>query len=127
MMWDQPGRLFIYNVHKYWMLNVIAHKEGDVGGVLIRAIEPRKGIGLLRVRRDMSIDKKLTSGPGKLSIALGITRDLNGCPVTELGSPVEICDAPTVKEYCRSRRIGVTKDLEEELRFYIKGNRFVSK
>ncbi len=127
MMWDQPGRLFIYNVHKYWMTNVIAHEKGDVGGVLIRAVEPKKGIELLRVHRGVNIDRELTNGPGKLSVALCITPDMNGCPVTEQGGPLEIWDAPDVKEYCRSRRIGVTRDLDEELRFFIKDNRFVSR
>jgi DNA-3-methyladenine glycosylase len=48
MMWAEPGRVFVYNVHKYWMLNVIAHEEGAVGGVLFRAIEPTLGVEAMR-------------------------------------------------------------------------------
>ena len=44
LMWDEPGKIFIYNVHKYWMLNIVTHKPKEIGAVLIRAIEPRKGI-----------------------------------------------------------------------------------
>ena len=127
MMWDEPGRLFIYNVHKYWMMNVIAHEPGNVGGVLIRALEPKTGIDIMRTLRKTNDDRELASGPGKLSIALGITPDLNGCPVTDLNSPVLIYDAPVIMDYCTSHRIGVTKDLMEELRFYVKNNKFVSK
>jgi DNA-3-methyladenine glycosylase len=127
MMWDEPGHLFIYNVHKYWMLNVVAHDLGGVGGVLFRAIEPVKGIKTMERLRPIDDEKELTSGPGKLSIALGISKELNGCPVTDTGSPVQILDAPYTVEICTSHRIGVKRDLPEKLRFYIKGNRFVSR
>ena len=44
LMWGEPGRVFIYNVHRYWMLNVVAHEPDEIGAVLIRAIEPTRGI-----------------------------------------------------------------------------------
>jgi DNA-3-methyladenine glycosylase len=127
MMWDEPGRLFVYNVHKYWMLNVVAHEAGAVGGVLFRALEPTRGIETMRRLRPVHDDRELTSGPGKMSVALGVTRELLGYPVTDPDSPVHILDAPCVADYCTSHRIGVARDLPEELRFYIRDNRFVSK
>ncbi len=127
MMWNEPGHLFIYNVHKYWMLNVVAHDLGGVGGVLFRAIEPVKGIKTMERLRPIDDEKELTNGPGKLSIALGISKELNGFPVTDPGSPVQILDAPYTVEICTSHRIGVKRDLPEKLRFYIKGNLFVSR
>jgi len=127
LMWDEPGRLFIYNVHKYWMLNVIAHEPSEVGGVLFRAMEPTTGVSMMRRLRPVADDRELTSGPGKLSLALGVTRELSGYFVTDPGSPVIILDAPCVAEYCTSHRIGVRRDLPEELRFYVPGNRFVSR
>jgi DNA-3-methyladenine glycosylase len=126
MMWAEPGQVFVYNVHKYWMLNVIAHEAGGVGGVLFRAIEPTLGVDAMMRRRPVGKVEELTSGPGKLSLALGVTRDLSGVSVRDVGSPVHILDAPTLK--CRtSHRIGVTRDLPEELRFYVQGNAFVSR
>jgi len=127
MMWDEPGRLFVYNVHKYWMLNVIAHVPEDVGGILFRSIEPTMGLGTMRRLRSVEDDRELTSGPGKLSVALGVTRELNGFTITDPDSSIHILDAPYVINYCTSHRIGVTKDLSEELRFYIPGNKFVSR
>ncbi len=127
MMWDEPGRLFVYNVHKYWMLNVIAHKPRDVGGILFRSIEPTSGLETMRGLRSVEDDRELTSGPGKLSVALSVTRELNGFPITDPDSSIHILDAPNVTNYRTSHRIGVTKDLSEELRFYILGNRFVSR
>jgi DNA-3-methyladenine glycosylase len=126
-MWDDPGRLFVYNVHKYWMLNVIAHESSQVGGVLFRAIEPTTGVRMMRRLRPVADDRELTSGPGKLSLALRVTRELNGYLATDPDSPVHILDAPRVTEYRTSHRIGVTRDLPEELRFYVPGNKFVSR
>jgi DNA-3-methyladenine glycosylase len=126
-MWEVPGRLFVYNVHKYWMLNVVAHVPSGVGGVLFRAIEPTVGLDAMMRRRPVLDMMELTSGPGKLSLALGVTRELNGVNVTDTGAPVHILDAPPVIVYGTSHRIGVTRDLPEELRFYVNGNRFVSR
>ena len=126
-MWNPPGRLFIYNVHKYWMLNVVAHRVDEVGGVLFRAIEPTYGLKTMRKLRSVGDDRELVNGPGKLTLALGVTHELNSFLVTDPDSPVHILDAPCIADYCTSHRIGVTSDLHEELRFYIPGNRFVSK
>ena len=109
------------------MLNVVAHEAGAVGGVLFRALEPTRGIETMRRLRPVHDDRELTSGPGKMSVALGVTRELLGYPLTAPDSPVYILDAPCVADYCTSHRIGVTRDLPEELRFYIRGNRFISK
>lgn len=126
-MWEEAGCLFVYNVHKYWMLNVIAHLPGGVGGVLFRAIEPTAGVETMMRRRPVGDVRELTSGPGKLSVALGVTRELSGIPTTEVGAPVHILDAPLVPVCATSHRIGVARDLLEELRFYVPGNRFVSR
>jgi DNA-3-methyladenine glycosylase len=126
-MWGEPGRLFVYNVHRYWMLNVVAHEPRGVGGVLFRALEPTKGIGKMIENRSVSDPMKLTSGPGRLSVALEVTQELNGIPVADPDGPVVILDAPRVDDYCTSRRIGVMRDLEENLRFYKRENKFVSR
>ena len=118
VMFEEPGRLFIYNVHKYWMLNIIAHNDG-VGGVLIRAIEPTMGIEVMK--------RNLTNGPGKLTLALDVDKNLNGIYVTKESSPVYVLDNEFKCEIDTSHRIGVTRDLSEHLRFYVKNNRFVSK
>jgi len=127
VMFEEPGRLFIYNVHRYWMLNFVAHEPGKVGAVLIRAIEPTRGIEAMRASRPVNEDTDLTNGPGKLTIALNVDRSLNGLPVTDETHPVHVLDNHLDFEVGRSNRIGVTKDLSEKLRFYMKGNKFVSR
>lgn len=127
VMWGEPGRLFIYNVHRYWMLNIIAHETGEVGGVLIRAVEPLKGIDRMLMNRPVEDVRELTNGPGKLSVALAVAKELNGTDVTSEEAEVFVLDSDLEPEIAASHRIGVREDLKEELRFYIVGNEFVSR
>ena len=126
-MWNEPGRAFIYNVHKYWMFNIVAHKPNHIGAVLIRALEPTKGIEVMKHNRPVKKLFDLTNGPGKLTRALKINKDLNEVPVTSGESEIIVANTRTEFEIGSSYRIGVKKDLERKLRFFIKGNGFVSK
>ena len=126
-MWGKPGLAFIYNVHNNWMFNVVAHKPNHVGAVLIRAIEPLTGIEIMKANRGISDINKLTNGPGKLTKALKIDKGLNLTDLTNIESPIFIADGLIVHKIGRSHRIGVKKDLDEKLRFYIEDNPFVSR
>jgi DNA-3-methyladenine glycosylase len=125
-MFEETGHLFIYNVHKYWMLNIIAHDNG-VGGVLIRAIEPTMGIDIMKENRRVKKLRDISSGPGKLTMALGVDKSINGISVTEENAPITVLDNNLDFETLTSNRIGVTKDLAEHYRYYIKDNKFVSR
>jgi DNA-3-methyladenine glycosylase len=81
----------------------------------------------MRASRPVDEDIELTNGPGKLTIALDVDRSLNGFPVDDETHPVHVLDNRLDFEVGRSNRIGVTKDLSEKLRFYVKGSRFVSR
>ena len=127
LMWGEPGRVFIYNVHKYWMLNVVAHEPDEIGAVLIRAIEPTRGIESMLSNRPVKETRALTSGPGKLTLALGIDKGSHGVSVLSPGSEIRILDAASDPVIGTSRRIGVTRDLDRDLRFYVEGNPYVSR
>ena len=127
LMWSDPGRVFIYNVHNNWMFNIIAHEFDSIGAVLIRAIDPKRGIEVMRKNRKVKTIFELTNGPGKLTKALKIDKGLNGIFVTSNKSEVFVADNEMRIEIESSHRIGVKKDLERKLRFFMKGNRFVSK
>jgi len=128
LMYAQPGRTFIYMVHGNWLLNIVAHPTGDVGAVLIRAIEPIQGIQKMRKNRNVKDLYNLTNGPGKLTKALAITKELNGIDITKRESKLTITKGKNEKfEISTSHRIGVRKDLPQKLRFFIRGNKFVSK
>jgi len=128
-MFREAGRTFIYMVHGNWLLNIVAHPKGEVGAVLIRALEPLQGIDAMKKNRGTADLKGLTNGPGKLAKALAITKELNGLDVTDEKSALIIVEGSEKEAFdvCTSKRIGVKLDLPQELRFYIRGNAFVSK
>ena len=127
-MWDAAGTAFVYMVHGYWLFNVITEGKGTPSGVLIRAVEPLAGIEVMQRRRGREHLRDLTSGPGKLAIALGIDKSDNGQRVYDSASPVYIEQGENTDiVVATSRRIGVIKDLPQDLRFYIEGNPYVSR
>jgi DNA-3-methyladenine glycosylase len=128
LMFLDVGRTFIYMVHGNWLLNIVAHPKGDVGAVLIRALEPICGLEIMKNNRKVKDLHCLTNGPGKLSKAFAITKELNGVYVTKRNSPLMVIEGKRESfEVCSSHRIGVKFDLPQELRFFIKDNKFVSK
>ncbi|MEM2972066.1 MAG: DNA-3-methyladenine glycosylase [Candidatus Bathyarchaeia archaeon] len=115
-------------VHGNWLLNIVVHPKDSVGAVLIRAVEPLQGLKTMKENRKAKNVHDLTSGPGKLTKALAIMKELNGVDVTRKNSPLMVVEGEKeIFEVCSSHRIGVKLDLPEELRFFIKGNKFVSK
>ena len=127
LMWEEPGQVFIYNVHKYWMFNIIAHEYNQVGAVLIRALEPIRGLKTMFVNRPVKEKRELTNGPGKLTISLGINKNVQRVSVLNTDSLIRIIDTLIEPNIGTSRRIGVSKDLDQDLRFYIIGNPFISR
>ncbi|HUS77381.1 MAG TPA: DNA-3-methyladenine glycosylase [Patescibacteria group bacterium] len=127
-MFEEQGRLFIYMVHSYWLLNIVAHPEGKVGAVLLRALEPLEGIPAMKVNRGVEEVRDLMRGPGRLTRALNVINDLNGLDITDVKCPLVIIDnGSDVEKIGESHRIGVTSDLPLKLRFYVEGSRFVSR
>ncbi|MBA7634229.1 putative 3-methyladenine DNA glycosylase [subsurface metagenome] len=128
IMWWHGGLAFVYMVHANWLFNVTAEREGVPGAVLIRALEPVTGVKLMHGRRRVSSERGLTSGPGRLTQAMGITREHHGLGLTDARSELVIVEGKVeCFEVASSHRIGVSSDLERELRFYIRGNPFVSR
>jgi len=128
LMFLDVGKAFIYMVHGNWLLNIVAHLKGGVGAVLIRAMEPLQGAETMRKNRNVKDMCDLTNGPGKLTRALAITKELNGVDVTKRSSQLVVVEEKRENlQICSSLRIGVKTDLPQELRFFVKGNKFVSK
>lgn len=120
-----PGHSFVYFTYgNHWMLNVVA-KKGLLGAVLIRALEPLEGIELMKKRRGVEEMKNLTNGPGKLTQALGINKNHDGFDFTSGSLFIE--ENRENFEIVKATRIGLSKGKEKLLRFYIKGNEFVSR
>jgi DNA-3-methyladenine glycosylase len=114
----------------YYQFNVVTGPPDHPHAILIRAVEPVEGVEIMRARRGEMKDKNLTSGPGKLCIALGIDRGLNGADL--LGGMVwlEEYRSLTANAVTVGKRIGVDyagEDAEKPWRFWVEGNIFVSK
>jgi len=128
-LYGDVGCALVYGVHRQWLLNVVAHAEGDGGAVLIRAIEPVEGLDVMARLRCTNNVRELTNGPGKLTKALAIDKSFHKKPLytTCFGLWIEKYKAVKPSEIAKSKRIGVSRDLDMPLRFYIKGNPYVSK
>lgn len=128
IMWWHGGLAFVYMVHARWLFNVTTEREGVPGAVLIRGLEPVTGVNLMQRRRPVSNERELTSGPGRLTQAMGITRAHHGLDLTDPRSELAIVEGEVERfEVTSSHRIGVSRDIERELRFYVRGNPFVSR
>ncbi|MEM1915557.1 MAG: DNA-3-methyladenine glycosylase [Candidatus Nezhaarchaeales archaeon] len=128
-LYGEVGRTLVYGVHGQWLLNVVAHSDGDGGAVLIRALEPCEGLEVMMSNIGAKNVYTLTNGPGKLTRALMIDKSFHRKPVytVEHGLWIEEGVKVSPSRIARSKRIGVSRDLPQELRFYIIGNPFVSK
>jgi len=133
VVFGPPGHAYVYLIYgMYECLNLVAEPDGQAGCVLIRALEPAAGLDLMRQRRPAARKlEDLASGPAKLTLALGITRDHNGADVTRGDLVVrEAAGRGAVEitpEIRVGPRVGITKCADWPLRFSVKGNRFVSR
>jgi len=125
-MFEEAGRAYVYLIYgMYHCLNIVSGKKGEGEAVLIRALEPVDGIASMMKKRKTKKLENLCNGPGKLTQALGITRRQNNKSL--LSNHFCILDNNIKPEITTTTRIGLTLGKELPLRFYITGNRFVSK
>ena len=123
-----PGHAYVYLCYgMYECLNLVAEPEGRPGCVLIRALEPVCGLEEMRERRPKAKRlRDLASGPGKLTLAMGITREHYGADVTNGRLQVRTPRRRPPFEIVTASRIGIAASAELPLRFYIKDNEYVS-
>ncbi|MBZ9920605.1 DNA-3-methyladenine glycosylase, partial [Mesorhizobium sp. BR1-1-7] len=109
-----------------YMLNVSSEMPGIGTGVLIRALEPLDGISIMRLNRGIERLRDLARGPGRLAMALRIDRSLDGLDLCREGPLWLASDGRDPGEIGQSVRIGISKDADRLLRFYVRGSPFVS-
>ena len=121
------GHAYVYIAYgTAFMLNVAGGRKGIGTGVLIRALEPLDGIALMRERRGVARDRDLMRGPGRLAAALRVDLRIDGVDLCRPGPLWLGRDGWTGGEIGESTRIGITRAAERILRFYLRGNPFVS-
>ncbi len=128
VLFGPPGHAYIFLAYgMHYCLNVSAEPEGSPGCVLIRALEPVAGIEQMRRRAPGRRLEELTSGPGRLTSALGIDLRHNGADLT--AGDLTICQGGQVpaSSVQTSTRVGIRRSRELPLRFFIAGNPFVSR
>jgi DNA-3-methyladenine glycosylase len=134
VLFGPPGYAYVYFIcGNHYCLNVSCLPDGVAGGILFRAVEPLVGIEAMARARGLALNAardlhNLTSGPGRLAEAFGITRERdNGKDLTSVKSDLFIADdGYRVKRVLTTPRIGITKAAERPWRYVIPGNPFVS-
>ncbi|MGB9773750.1 MAG: DNA-3-methyladenine glycosylase [Bacteroidota bacterium] len=130
VMYGLGGHAYVYFTYgMHYCFNVVTEREGFPAAVLIRAVEPEKGINVMRKFRGDSIaGVDLANGPAKFCQAFGIDRRLNGEDL--LGERLFIVAAEhpvETSEIIATPRIGIRQGLDRNWRFFLKGNPYVSK
>jgi DNA-3-methyladenine glycosylase len=128
-LYGPPGIAYVYFIYgMYWCFNAVTRAEHAPSAVLVRAIEPVRGLELMRRRRaKVARDVDLSNGPGKLCLALGIEGRHNWNPldrppvVIRAGDSIADCDVTVTP------RIGITQSAEWPLRWFVRDNPYVSK
>ncbi len=127
LMFGKPGYAYIYFTYgMYYCLNFVTEREGFPAAVLIRAVEPKEGIDLFIKRRNTKKLENLTNGPGKVCLAFGLGKRLNG---------VDLCSdiiwvedrGEKPERIVSASRIGIKEGEDKKWRFYISKNEFVSR
>lgn len=144
VLFGPPGHAYVYFIYgNHYCLNVTCQPEGKAGCVLFRALEPLSGIDEMAKARGIElrsaevnsreVDRRkdwprLTSGPGRLCEAFGITRARdNGCDLTSAAGSLWIGDDDyRARNILTTPRIGITKAADLPLRYFLGGNPFVS-
>lgn len=135
VLWGPPGHAYVYFIYgNHYCLNVSCLPDGEAGCVLFRALEPVEGIEKMAKARGVEVRGerdllKISSGPGRLSEAFGITRERdNAKNLASAKSDLQLADdGHRVKRVVITPRIGITKSADQPLRFTVAENPFISR
>ncbi|TWT82693.1 3-methyladenine DNA glycosylase [Planctomycetes bacterium CA13] len=137
-MFGPAGTLYVYPIHGKFCMNAVTERKGVGSAVLIRAIEPVWGISQMQSKRGYEDLRRLTRGPAMLCQALSVDRQLDSIDLTRYPA-LTICEPDDAElddgqlaqqfpsiEIAVSPRIGISRAVDEPLRFFVRGNCYVS-
>jgi len=124
---NDAGSAYVYlNYGMYWLANVLVKGKSGDGFVLLRALEPRRGIAAMRRRRGREKLHDLCSGPGKLTVAMAIDGKDHGKSFVRGNAKFRFKQPESPVDILATTRIGITRSAELPWRFLKKGSRFIS-
>jgi DNA-3-methyladenine glycosylase len=125
-MFGPAGHAYVYRSYGiHWCLNLVCGAEGVPAAVLLRALEPTRGLERMAERRGLDDVRLLCSGPGRLCQALGVTREHDGLPLDR--PPFELHAAPAPVEVATAARVGITRAADLPWRYVLAGSRFLTR
>jgi DNA-3-methyladenine glycosylase len=126
VMFGPPGFAYVYRSYGiHWCVNVVCEPKGSASAVLIRAVQPVRGLAAMRRRRGMRDERLLCAGPGRLCEALGIGGAHDGLPLDR--APFELRARAEPVAVVAGQRIGITKAADLPWRYGLEGSRYLSK
>lgn len=128
VMFERGGLAYVYLSYGcHFCFNIVTGPKDQASAVLIRALEPITGIDLMRKRRQNENLIELTTGPGKLTQALGITLEHSGLNLCESNIVKILDDNYEPNHIQQTKRIGISKAIDLPYRFTAKGSKFLSR
>jgi DNA-3-methyladenine glycosylase len=125
-MFGPPGHAYVYRSYGiHWCLNFVCEEEGSASAVLIRALEPTKGLDVMRARRGVEDPRLLCAGPGRLCQALGLSGEHDGLALDR--PPFQVHARAREVEVVAGPRVGITKAADRPWRYGLAGSRFLSR
>jgi len=120
------GHAYVYRSYGiHWCLNLVCESDEVAAAVLVRALEPRRGLEAMRARRGSMADRLLCAGPGRLCQALGVTGEYDALPLGR--PPFELRARQFEPELAVGPRIGLTKAADRPWRFGLAGSPYLSR
>lgn len=126
VMFGPAGHAYVYRSYGiHWCLNLVCEGEGSPAAVLIRALEPTRGLERMQERRRTDVPRLLAAGPGRLCEALGVTGEHDGLPLDR--PPFELFERRETPEIATGPRIGITNAADYPWRYVLVGSRYLSR
>jgi DNA-3-methyladenine glycosylase len=125
-MFGPAGHAYVYRSYGvHWCLNLVCEEEGAASAVLVRALEPTRGLDVMRARRGLEDERLLCAGPGRLCQALDVSREHDGLALDEPPFRLEARDGNV--EIVTGPRIGITRAADRPWRYALAGSRYLSR
>jgi len=128
LLYGEGGHAYVYLAYGlHFCFNTTTGAAGTPGCVLIRALEPLRGVETMARRRGVPVASRLATGPGNLTRALGVTLRDNAADLTRGVLTIEPPDQPRAFRIATGVRIGITRAVDRPLRFWVAGSPFVTR